>query len=138
MTAIAAIVLNDGAATPVAHTFGPVGRDPNGVASWVDRSSGIPLGYPALTLSVRPPVKGGSTYKVQSKIVTPILEVTSPSTATGIQPAPTKAYDLIANLELTLPARSTLQERKNIFAYLKNWLAKAEAEAAATTFEPVW
>lgn len=138
MTAIAALTLADGASTPANHTFNPVNIDSSGVAKWADRSGGIALGYPVVTLSIRNPTVASRNYKIFGKVVTPVLEVTSPSTATGIQPAPTKAYDLIANFDLVLPERSTLQQRKDVLAYLKNVMAHAVITSAVQDFESVY
>jgi hypothetical protein len=54
-------------------------------------------------------------YKVTVKVVLPTLEQTSASTATGIQPAPTKAYDCTGIMEFLLPERSALWERDALF-----------------------
>lgn len=139
MTAIAALALLDGAATPVSHTFSPVNIDQAGVARWADRTSGIALGFPVISFSMRNPTKGFRNYKLTAKVVTPVLEVTSPSTATGIQPAPTKAFDIIFNVDATLPERSTVQQRKDAVAFLKNFLANATVfQAAVENFESVY
>lgn len=106
----------------VDRTFSPEGFSLPGVAKWVDRSGGIQIGFPTLTLSVRAPTKESRITRVQAKLVVPTLEVTSPSTATGIQPAPTKAYDCTANLEVMLPERSTLAERTVLFNNLLSLL----------------
>jgi hypothetical protein len=138
MTAIAALTLADGQATPVNHTFSPVNIDNAGIAKWADRSGGIALGFPITTFSLRAPTKSVRSYKLVGKVVTPVLEVTSPSTSTGIQPAPTKAYDLIFNFDMTLPERSTLAERKNAIAYVKNYLANTVITNAVESFESVY
>lgn len=139
MTAIAALTLQDGQATPATHTFGVVNIDNSGVAKWADRSGGIALGFPVLTFSMKVPNKNSRVYRVTAKVVTPVLEVTSPSTATGIQPAPTKAYDLIANLEFVLPERSTAAQRADLLAYVKNFLANSTViPPAINTFEAVY
>lgn len=138
MAAIATVTLADGQTTPVNHSFAPVRIDANGVASFADRVGGIALGFPIVTQSLRAPTKTSRAYKLQIKVATPILEVTSPSTSTGIQPAPTKAYDLIANLEIVLPERSSLAERKNLAAYLKNYLAHAFVTGAIENFETIY
>jgi len=138
MTAIAALTLADGAATPVSHTFSPVNIDQAGVARWADRSGGISLGFPAVSFSMRNPTKASRAYKVTAKVVTPVLEVTSPSTATGIQPAPTKAYDLVCNIDFVLPERSTVQQRKDLLAYVKNYLANGVITSAINDFEQVY
>lgn len=138
MTTLAAITLADGQATPVNHTFSPVNIDAAGVAKLVDRSGGISIGFPAITLSVKSPSKGSRNYRVMAKVVVPTLEVTSPSTGSGIQPAPTKAYDILGTIEFVLPERSTLLERQNAYAYLKNFLANANVSAAVQTFETIY
>lgn len=138
MSAIASITINDGATTPVAHVFAPVNIDAAGMAKWADRSSGIALGFPVITELVRNPTKESRNYKVSLKVVVPTLEVTSPSTSTGIQPAPTLAYNLMATIEFVLPERSTLQERKNLLAYMKNLLATGTVTSAVESFEPTY
>jgi hypothetical protein len=103
------------AAIGVSRTYDPEGFSLPGVARWVDRSGGIAIGYPAITMSVRPPTKASRVYKVTVKVVLPTLEQTSASTATGIQPAPTKAYDCTGIMEFLLPERSALWERDALF-----------------------
>lgn len=138
MSAIANLVLNDGAATPVAHTFSPVNIDALGIAKWADRVDGIAIGYPTVSLLMRQPNKVTRNYKLSLKVICPTLEVTSPSTGTGIQPAPTKAYDTFATVEIVLPERSTKQQRKDMLAFLKNSLANAVITAAVEDFESVY
>lgn len=138
MSALASIALLDGAATPLSHTFSPVNIDAAGVAKLADRSGGISVGFPIITLSVRNPSKDSKNYRVTAKVVLPVLEVTSPSTGTGIQPAPTKAYDLLGTLEFVLPERSTLLERQHLYAYVKNFLANTNVSNAVQTFETIY
>jgi len=92
-------------------TFDPAGIDTKGVARWEDRSGGIAVGFPALTMSLRRPTVGSRMYKVTAKLSLPTLEVTAPTTVTGIQPQPQKAYDCSVVMEFMLPERSTLAER---------------------------
>jgi hypothetical protein len=133
-------------------TLSPEGINPQGVAKWVDRVGGIAIGYPSVTLSVRPPTKASRVWKVTAKYVLPTLEQTSPSTATGIQPAPTKAYDLTCVMEWMLPERSTLAERQRLFSLVKtlfirnisasggspNNVTGSPLETAVTTYENVY
>lgn len=138
MSAIATLTLADGAATPVNHTFAPVNIDQAGVAKWADRSGGIALGFPVVSLSLRSPSKTSRNFRLTAKVVTPVLEVTSPSTATGIQPAPTLAYNVTANIDIVLPERSTVQQRKDLAAFMKNFLANAVITNAVESFESVY
>lgn len=138
MTAIAALTIADGQATPANHTFSPVNIDASGVAKWADRSGGIAVGFPTITHSVRAPSKTSRNYRATVKVALPVLEQTSASTASGIQPAPTKAFDLICNVEFILPERSTLSQRSDILAYAKNVLANAIVTQAVQSFESVY
>jgi hypothetical protein len=108
-------VRSNDAAVGVNRTFDPDGFRLPGVTRWVDRSGGISVGYPAIELSVRRPVNGSKLYRVKMTVSLPTLEQTSPSTASGIQPAPTKAYECFATLEFLLPERSALWERQALF-----------------------
>lgn len=99
-------------------TYSPEGFRLPGVARWVARAGGIPVGYPSFSLSVRPPQGVSRIYRVTAKLDLPTLATTAPTTSTGIQPAPTKAYSCQANVDLLLPERSTSTER----AYLLNSL----------------
>lgn len=144
--------LTTSATVGVDSTMNPEGINPQGIASWVDRSGGYAIGYPKLTMSVRPPNKASRVYKVTAKLVLPTLEATSPSTATGIQPAPTKAYDCTCVMEFFLPERSTLLERQTLFSRVQSLFVQtinasdavptdstgAPLEAAVTTFENVY
>lgn len=136
MAAIQNIVIKDGAATPADHTFGPAYND--GVLSrWNDRSGGIVVGFPELSLGVKLPVNGSQTQRYTAKVAVPVLEQTSPSTSTGIQPAPTVAYTMLATVDFVLPVRATQQNRKDLLAYLKNFMATAVITSAVQDLEPV-
>lgn len=145
MAARAPITINDGQVTPVAHTFKPTNVIDD-VNFYVDNVSGIAAGFPVLSLSLREPTimrnSGSSTpermYKVLVKLDVPTLEVTSASTGTGIQPAPTRAYTRVFKGEFMLPERSMRQERKDLLAYAKNALAHAVVEAMVVDLEDVW
>lgn len=127
MTQFANITLNDGQATPVAHIF-TARRMDGAVAKWQDISGGQAVGFPTLRASLREPLKGSKipAYKVVIDIAVPTLEVVNASTYNGITPAPTKAYDHIAQISLTLPERGTLAERKNLRSYIANALAQVD------------
>jgi hypothetical protein len=137
MPQIGNIVINDGATTPVAHTFGPVGIT-GPLASYADRVGGISVGYPIITASLVNPSKTSRNYKARLKIVMPVLETISNSTMSGIAPAPTKAYDLTADITFIMPERSSLQNRKDILAFAKNLLANAVTTALVENNETVY
>lgn len=134
MAAVAAQVLANGEATPVNHTFQPA-IVTSELVEWHDRVGGIVLGYGRISYGQRFPNKGSDAYKQTIKIVVPTLEQTSPSTATGIQPAPTRAYDCLAVVDMVFPTRSTLLERQNLYAYLKSLLGKSTTASLVENFE---
>ena len=138
MAAFAALTLADGQATPVNHTFSPDIIDAAGVAKYKDRSGGIALGYPSVSLGIRPPNKSSRLFRVSCRIATPVLEVTSPSTSTGIQPAPTLAHMPLFAGEFILSERSLRAERANLLAYVKNMFANAVIAQAVLDFESVY
>lgn len=138
MPAIAAITINDGAATPVARTFGPIKVDAAQIAKYQDKSGGVPVGYPTITLQVREPNKQTKSYRAVGKVVFPVLEQTSASTATGIQPAPIVAYNLLFNFDFTLPERSSLQDRKHIKALAQNLISNALMTTLVEGTEGIW
>lgn len=137
MPQMANIVINDGQATPVAHTFGPgplVGTE----AVFLDRSGGISIGYPKVIINAAQPSKTSRLYKTRVKLVVPVLEVVNASTYNGITPAPTKAYDLTFDGTFFCPERATLADRKNLLAYVKNLLAHATLTAVVQDQEVVY
>lgn len=144
--------LTGDAAIGVDSTLNPEGINSQGIASWVDRSTDYAIGYPRLTLSVRPPTKASRIFKVQAKLVLPTLEQTSPSTMTGIQPIPTLAYNCMGVMEFFLPERSTLAERQKLFSQMASLFVRtinasdgtptdstgSPLENAVTIFETVY
>lgn len=135
------VVKTTSATVGVNRTLDPEGFQLPGVARWVDRSGGIAIGFPALTLSVRAPTKASRVYKVTAKFSIPTLEQTSPSTATGIQPQPTKAYDCTGIMEFLLPERSTLAERtaffSNIASLFATTITASDADPSDATGSPL-
>nr|QDH91129.1 MAG: hypothetical protein H1Bulk30948_000001 [Leviviridae sp.] len=123
MPALASISLADGQPTPVVRVFAPVGIDTNLVATYENRSTGIAVGYDGLSVGMRRPSKGNRNYKHTVRLTLPTLEVTSPSTSSGIQPAPTKAFDCFVSVEFVNPERCTTQNRKDLVTLLRNALA---------------
>lgn len=137
MPAFSALTLLDGATTPVSHTFNPLTLIGN-EAKYVDRVTGITLGYPVVTFQTSQPGKQSTMSKVRFKIAMPVMEVVNAATYNGITPAPTKAYDMTFDGTFFLPQRSTLQDRKHIRAFVKNILADALVTALVETQETVY
>lgn len=135
MPANAAIAIQDGAATPVTHTFSPTKIDANGIATFEERVSGVPIGYPTITWSVRAPTKGNSTYKVIGKLSQPkVIDVTDTSGKT----VKTVDYVNLATVDLVVSNKSTKQERKDLRVLMANALANALLVTSADDLESFW
>lgn len=144
--------LSTSATVGVDTTLSPEGFIQPGVTRWVDRSGGIPVGYPALTMSVRPPTKVSRVYKVTVKFLQPTLETVDGTTPAGYTPAPAKAYDCTFVGEFMIPERSTLTERQALFSRVASLFVRtinasdasptdstgSPLEDAVTTFEQVY
>jgi len=142
MAARGPIVINDGQATPVAHTFSPNSGDGNvpgvSVIEYEDRSGGISVGFPVVTVSTRKANKQNKNHKLVITTKVPVLETLSGSTLAGIVASPTKAFDLIHREEFIIPERATLANRKDLLAYAKNLLANAVVTSAVHDLESPW
>lgn len=138
MAAIANIVINDGQGTPVAHTFAPAKTQAD-FAVLEDRSASVYIGFGKLTFALTRP--SGSTknatrnLKLSIKIETPKLEVVSNNTISGIAPAPTVSYRPVVELVATMPERCSLQDRKDLQAYIRNVLSNPFVTDAFEKFE---
>lgn len=120
MAAVANIVLADALATPVNHTFIPLGPDTSGVWWFEDQSAVTPIGYWRVSIQLvraKPPAAGTSASdriaRVKVGLHEPILEVMSNNSA-GLVPAPIVAYLPRTLTEYILPERSTLQNRMDL------------------------
>jgi len=129
MPQAASIVIDDGAATPVAHTFTPLGKDEKGVF-WFEQTTPAPanvLGAKRIGLSVSRPSNGNrlsGNARVVLSLWNPVLEVLG-TTSNGIVPPPTLAYQCTDRQTFDLPERSTKQERRDTRVLMKNLMGNA-------------
>lgn len=147
MPAFAAITINDGATTPVAHTFNPSGlsNDAMNIAKYADRSGGTAIGFPRITVSLREPVPAkngqpsaaGRVFRASFQVKVPKLE-TLGTNDQGITPPPTLAYTAMFTGEFVIPERASLQDRKDLLAYVKNLLAHAVTTSIVQDLDPVY
>lgn len=124
MAARANITLTDAEPTPVARVFKPVLSNGNSII-WRDSTQSIYAGQAVLSVEQRVPNKQSRATKVLWRLEVPVLEQTSPSTSTGIQPAPTVAYSNWGEIRLTLPDRASLQDRQNVLAMMRDLIDEA-------------
>jgi hypothetical protein len=135
MSAIANLVINDGAATPVAHTLNPVTSGVN--TFWRDSVATVPIvGQVGLRI-ISKSDSGSGLNKVKIIVDVPALEViTGTSTQSGYQAPPKVAFNNKVVLDFILPSRGTLQNRKDLLALLTNALANAQVSDSITLLTP--
>jgi hypothetical protein len=114
------IVISDAQATPVAHTFVPIGRDKNGTFWFTDQSQSNAIGFWRISVTEKfpgPPKPGDTAesrvYRYDIGLYEPTLEAVTPA-GTGYTPAPTVAYTMRGLRTFLCPERSSLLERQNI------------------------
>lgn len=133
MSAISAIVINDGQTTPVAHTFNPVQSNPN--ALYRENQAGLALiGQPWITCVVKPD-SGNGLNKVVITLDLPALETVTGQNASGYTAAPKVAYENKFVGTFFLPSRGTSAQRKDLRVLLANLLANSQVVAVLENLE---
>jgi len=129
MPAIAALVLADGQSSPANHTFSP-GTIENGRVMWEDRSIEVPAGRPSITAEVRRAGTGGlQVNQTKGGFNLPTLNDTGNENPNAV------LRNSSGSIVLNLHPQSTLQERKDLLAYMTNWLALAVVKTAVNDTE---
>jgi len=130
------IVLADALATPVNHTFVPIGRDKNSVFWFEDQSQANAIGFWKISVELaKPPIptakqsSEGRTIRVKVGLHEPILETVSNNTVSGIAPAPTVSYVPRSFSEFVMPERASLQNRKDLRKMMASLLGEAQVTA---------
>lgn len=124
MANIANIVIADGAATPVNHTFHPIQASPDALFR-EGISSLAMVGQGRIGLrSVSP--ASASLQRVSMTLELPALETVTAQNADGYTAAPKVAYTNTVKVEFLLPARGTTQQRKDLRVMLRNLLADTQ------------
>jgi hypothetical protein len=124
------IVLADAQATPVNHTFVPVGPRKDGFILFEDMSATSPIGFNMIAVRMRRVKQGSSnaaqsTTRINIELRTPKLE-TLATNSSGFTPPPTVAYVPVADVSFAISDRSVLQDRKDIRKFLHLLLNEAQ------------
>ncbi len=134
MSAIANIVINDGQATPVAHTFTPITSSPDAV--YHESGSSIPtIGENLITISKKIGQSADGLDKITMTLKLPVLETPSGGTPSGYTAPPAVAYFLQTQASFFLPKRSTPAQRKDLRVLLSNLLANTQVTDAIEKLE---
>jgi hypothetical protein len=144
MSAVANIVLADAQATPVNHTFIPLGTDTKGVWWFEDQTGASSIGYNRISLLLSRagnPAPGSNSgermNRVKIGIHTPTLETLGTNDA-GIIPPPTVSYVNRVNLEFVLPEQNSLQNRKDLRKFCQFLCADAQVIGMVENLQNVY
>lgn len=129
MPQMQAIVINDGAGTPVAHTFSPVTTD-GSKAQWADRSPSVPEGFKILNHEYLPPNGSRTVHQIK-------MGLSDPTVATIDSVDQVVRYES-GSMTLNFHPQSTEQERKNQRTYWGNLLLNANIQTSIDKLEPFW
>lgn len=120
MSARGNLVINDRAATPVAHTYSPDGDDANGVHVFSEKT-GVPAGNPRFTAQLR---KSNGKYRPTLRLQVPIVQT---QTINGVS-APVVVRTAYVELACTFDQLSTDQERKDAIGLMANAMAASQTQ----------
>lgn len=129
MPAIATLSINDGLAVPVAHSFAPVSTTGQ-KAKFADRSPTIPAGYRTISHEVAEPNGNRTVNKITMGFVNP--------TVATVDGSDTVVRYSSAQVVLNIHPDSTLQERKDLLAYVANSLDLASVKTSVENLEPFY
>jgi len=121
------LTLTDAAGTPVNRSFPLVSSSPD-LSIWKDyaTNSGVPQGAGIASLSLKENQNG--TVRLTGKLVLPSMETLSGATYA------TKAFECLGDFNLVFPARSSLQNRKDLKAMFIDFLGDALVTSAVESF----
>lgn len=120
MSARGNLVINDRAATPVAHTYTPDGDDANGVHLYSEKTT-VPIGNPKFTAALK---KSGTKYKPSLKLAIPVVQS---QVINGVT-SPVIVRTAYANVEFTFDGLSSEQERADCVGLLANALGASQTQ----------
>lgn len=139
MAAATNIVLADAQATPVNHTFIPLGPLNNWDMVFEDQSRPSPVGFWRIYVRLKRPTEkmASGNVAVTLSLQEPVLETISVA-ASGLTQAPTVAYVPRCDVEFRVSNRSTLQDRKDLRKMAALLLADAQIIPVVENFVPLY
>jgi hypothetical protein len=129
MPAAATLSINDGQTTPVAHSFTPAGQTGSKV-EWNEKTAGIPGGYFVLSHELIKPGTPDAAYRIK-------IGLNVPATAT-VDGSLAVVRNSSAQVVFNFSQSSTLQERKDLVAYVTNTLGNADFKTSTQNIEQFW
>lgn len=129
MPAISALTINDGQSPAVSHTFSPVTTN-GSLAKWADRSPSIPAGFLTISHEVLPPSGNRTVNRITMGFYIPVV-------------AQVDGQDQVvryssAQVTLNIHPDATLQDRKDLLAYVANFASQAAVKTSVENVEPFY
>lgn len=134
MAAIATITLPDAATTPVNHVFNPMSVKGD-TGSWANQAPSLPIGFEQIACTLSDPSGNVTVYRQNTTMKLPVLKTT---TDTGGNSVTSVDYWLEVNCEFKIPARSTLQNRKDLRKLFVGLLGDAQVIAQLENLQHVY
>lgn len=136
--------LADGQATPVSHNYTIQSVKPDLVVL-NEKLAGVPyIGWPELVVRHRAPISvpgrksAGGVFREEFSLKVPQMDITSPSTASGIQPQPTVGYVNQVKITFLFSERATEQHKKDLRIYVKNLMSVVPVANQIEGSEGIW
>lgn len=130
MPTASTIVLADGQATPVNHNFAPRAQVGPGNTTLVNDEASTSAGSMKLSLGFSSANSARKTNRVKISFVQPTEQ-----TVDGVVRV---AYAARFSIDIVMPEEMTLDERKDLGAFLKNALANSVVQGYITTLDPMY
>lgn len=121
MSARTNLVINDRAATPVAHTYGPDGDDSNNVHLFSEKTS-VPAGNPRFSAKYLKSKDG--KYRPTLKLAVPVVQT---QTINGVS-SPVVVRTAYVELNCVFDGVSTTQERADAIGLMANAMAASQTQ----------
>lgn len=139
MSAIGNIAVYDGQATPVLHTLLPVSvTRENGVvlAQWREALAGVPV-YAQVRCDMKLQKLKSGVYRVERRVVVPVMESISGQNAAGYTAAPKVAHEVTDVKVGYFHERSSLSDRRSARQLGVNIDGNVTTSVAAATTGPL-
>lgn len=120
MSARTNLVINDRAATPVAHTYSPDGDDANGVHQYSEKTS-VPAGNPRFTARL---TSSNGKYRPSLRLQVPVVQT---QTINGVS-TPVIVRTSYVEVNFVFDGLSSVQERADAVGLMANALATSQTQ----------
>jgi hypothetical protein len=132
MPTASVLTINDGAATPVAHSFTPRGFVGPDLTTLIDLDHNTPAACPSFSLSLSPSTSNRRTNRVK-------ISFAYPKTAVSVvDGAERLVYTARFNADVVIPDDMAVADRWDFAAFIKNAFADPLINDYIKELDPIW